>query len=239
MVSMLVAGAAGFGAEAVNLSPVALFFQAGIVVKVVMFGLLIASIWSWAIIFEKWTAFLRLDSKANAFEKSFWSGRPLSELRTSLAKRKDDPMARVFNAGMLTLDTELEGQVRPAEGASERITASMRVAASRVLDQLERRLGVLATVGSVAPFVGLFGTVWGIMTTFGKIGATGSTNLTVVAPGLAEALFATALGLFAAIPATMAYNAFAARIGRYGTRLEAFADEFSAHLSRELARGRI
>ncbi len=232
---------AGVAVGAIDLSPFALFLQASVVVKIVMIGLVAASVWSWAIIFEKWTSLTRLERQAKAFERTFWSGRALEELRGAFPeKRAGDPMARVFHAGLRALDAETDGgRPKDVDGAGGRIAAAMNVAASRVLDELERRLGFLATVGAVAPFVGLFGTVWGIMKTFGGIAESGATSLVVVAPGLAEALFATALGLLAAVPAVTAYNKFAGDLGRYGGRLEAFAQEFAAHLAREMARGRL
>lgn len=237
MYDTLLFTAIGAAAAPVDLSPLTLFMKADAVVKLVMIGLLATSVWSWAIIVEKVRAVARLQRQAMSFEKAFWSGRSLEELRKGLAGRKTDPMARIFHAGVRAFDAEQATGLR-SEEAGTRIVAAMRVAAGRVLEDLERRTGFLATVGSVAPFVGLFGTVWGIMNTFGRIAETGATSLIVVAPGLAEALFATALGLIAAIPATTAYNKIISDIARYGGRLDAFGEEFGAHLSRELANPR-
>jgi biopolymer transport protein TolQ len=213
-----------------------LFLQAGLVVKVVMAILIIASIWSWGVIFEKSLLFSRLKSKAVRFEDAFWSGRPLDELHRKLGDKGDHPMARVFSAGMneWTRAKDIARAEGLVAGARDRIEKVMNVVVARELENAERNLGVLATIGSAAPFVGLFGTVWGIMTAFQAIAATKDTNLAVVAPGIAEALFATALGLLAAIPAVVGYNRYAAALNSYSVRLQGFADEFSAILSRQL-----
>lgn len=213
-----------------------LFLQAGLVVKVVMAILIIASIWSWMVIFDKSLLFGRLKSKSARFEDAFWSGRPLDELHRKLGDKGDHPMARVFAAGMneWTRAKDVARGEGLVAGARDRIEKVMNVVVARELEQAERNLGVLATIGSAAPFVGLFGTVWGIMTAFQAIAATKDTNLAVVAPGIAEALFATALGLLAAIPAVVGYNRYAAALNSYSVRLQGFADEFSAILSRQL-----
>src|SRR3984957_892666 len=178
-----------------------------------------------------------LKRKAKRFEKLFWSGQSLDELYQQFAARNDHPMAAMFVAALREWRRAFEGGA-PREsqipGIKERIDKAMSVTIMRETDGIERQLGFLATVGSVAPFIGLFGTVWGIMNSFSAIAARHDTTLAVVAPGIAEALFATAMGLFAAVPAVIFYNRFINEIGRYTTRLEAFSDEFSAILSRQL-----
>ncbi|GAB4542360.1 MAG: protein TolQ [Parvularculaceae bacterium] len=231
--------AAGAGlSSAAEFSLTNLFFQADPVVKGVMAILVLASIWSWAIIFDKAMSYGKLKKLANRFEDMFWSGRPLDELYKKLGNRADHPMARVFVAAMAEWNkTKDVGRTTPETGvigAKDRIEKVMNVAVRRELEKAERNLGFLATVGSAAPFVGLFGTVWGIMNAFQAIALTKDTNLAVVAPGIAEALFATALGLFAAIPAVVAYNRFAAFLNSYAVRLQGFADEFATILSRQI-----
>jgi len=217
-------------------SLLSLFLSAGLVVKLVM-GLLIASsVWSWAVIIDKSLLFGRLKVKASKFEDAFWSGRPLDELHRKLGDKGDHPMARVFSAGMTewARAKDIGRGDGLVAGARDRIDKVMNVCVSRELESAERNLGVLATIGSAAPFVGLLGTVWGIMTAFQAIAATKDTNLAVVAPGIAEALFATALGLLAAIPAVVGYNRYSSALNSYAVRLQGFADEFSAILSRQL-----
>ncbi|MEM1397173.1 MAG: protein TolQ [Pseudomonadota bacterium] len=213
-----------------------LFLSAGLVVKAVMFLLAFSSVWSWAVIIDKSLLFGRLKRKANRFESAFWSGKPLEDLSRKMGDRGDDPMSRVFSAGMTEWARAKESGVSAtlAVGARDRIDRVMNVTVSRELEEAERNLGVLATIGSAAPFVGLFGTVWGIMTAFQAIAATKDTNLAVVAPGIAEALFATALGLLAAIPAVVGYNRYSAALNSYAVRLEGFANEFATILSRQL-----
>ena len=213
------------------------FLRADVIVKTVMVLLLLASLWSWAIIINKWIVLGRLKRKAARFEKVFWSGQSLDELYQQFAAHNDHPLAAMFVAALREWRRAFEGGT-PKEsqvlGIKERIEKSMTVTIIRETDGIERQLGFLATVGSVAPFIGLFGTVWGIMNSFSAIAARHDTTLAVVAPGIAEALFATAMGLFAAVPAVIFYNRFINEIGRYANRLEAFADEFSAILSRQL-----
>ena len=187
-----------------------LFMQAGPVVKIVMFGLLLASIWAWAIIIEKLFAFRRARREADRFEQQFWSGQSLDELYSGLSRGRTFSMASLFVAAMREWKRSVEGNIRAMGGIQLRVEKVMDVTISREMEQLDRRLLFLATVGSTAPFIGLFGTVWGIMTSFQAIAASKNTNLAVVAPGIAEALFATALGLLAAIPAVVFYNKFAA-----------------------------
>ncbi len=214
-----------------------LFISAGIVVKAVMGILALASIWSWAVIIDKSMLFGRLKRQSARFEDAFWSGRPLDELHRKLGDKADHPMARVFSAGMTEWQRAKDVGARAeslAVGAKDRIEKVMNVAVSRELETAERNMGVLATVGSASVYVGLLGTVWGIMTAFQAIAATKDTNLAVVAPGIAEALFATALGLLAAIPAVVGYNRYSAALNSFSVRLQGFADEFSAILSRQI-----
>lgn len=208
--------------------------QAHIVVQLVMVGLVLASIWSWAIMIEKWLAFRSATKSASDFEKVFWSGHSLEELYRTLSTRQNKSMAAVFIAAMREWKRTQESQVRSFHGLQQRVDRVMDVAISRESDKLQSRLLFLATVGSTSPFIGLFGTVWGIMTAFQAIAVSQDTNLAVVAPGIAEALFATALGLVAAIPAVAAYNKLSDMANRHITRLEGFADEFSAILSRQI-----
>ena len=211
-----------------------LFMTAHPVVKFVMIGLLLASIWAWAIIIEKLFAFRRARREADSFEQQFWSGQSLEELYAGLSRGRTLSMAALFVAAMREWKRSFEGNARAVGGLQMRIEKVMEVTIAREVERLEKRLLVLATVGSAGPFVGLFGTVWGIMTSFQSIAASKNTSLAVVAPGIAEALFATALGLVAAIPATIFYNKFAAEVNRQAQRLEGFADEFAAILSRQI-----
>ena len=213
-----------------------LFLSAGLVVKAVMGILAISSVWSWAVIIDKSLLFGRLKRKSNRFETQFWSGKSLEDLYRKTGDKGDHPMARVFTAGMTEWSRakDIGRSEALAVSARDRIDRVMNVTVSRELEEAERNLGVLATIGSAAPFVGLFGTVWGIMTAFQAIAATKDTNLAVVAPGIAEALFATALGLLAAIPAVIGYNRYSAALNSFAVRLEGFTNEFAAILSRQL-----
>jgi len=217
-----------------DLSIFGLFWAAHIVVKVVMLGLLVASVWVWAIVIDKTVLFNRSRHAMDRFEKNFWSGQSLEELYRSLSERPTYSMAALFVAAMREWKRSFESQVRSFAGLQMRIEKVMEVTIAREIERLERRLLVLATVGSAGPFVGLFGTVWGIMTSFQSIAASKNTSLAVVAPGIAEALFATAIGLVAAIPATIFYNKFASEVNKQTQRLEGFADEFAAILSRQI-----
>lgn len=218
-------------------TPVGLFLRADIVVKVVLALLILASFWSWVLIIDKTVAFGSLYRKANSFESTFWSGRSLDDLYAQHSHGADQPFTAVFVAALREWKRSFEGGP-PKEwqlaGLKERVEKAMNVSIQREVEKIERGLGYLATVGSTAPFVGLFGTVWGIMTSFQAIAARQDTTLAVVAPGIADALFATALGLVAAIPAVIAYNRFLSEVGRYTGRLEAFAEEFWTFLSRQL-----
>ena len=231
-----VASAAIAGSVTHDLSIWGLFLQADIIVKLVMIILVLASFWCWAIIFEKLLRMRRLWGQAEEFEEAFWSGGSLEDLYDRIDNRPKEPMSSVFTAAMR------EWRRSASKGLSEtfqkasltqRIDRVMQVTMGREMEGLERHMSFLATVGSTAPFIGLFGTVWGIMNSFNAIAQSKDTSLAVVAPGIAEALFATALGLVAAIPAVVAYNKLSTDLGRYAARLEAFGNEFSAILSRQ------
>jgi biopolymer transport protein TolQ len=212
-----------------------LALNASFVVQVVMVGLALASIWSWAIIFEKLYVYSRTRSANARFEQTFWSGQSLEDLYLALGPRSQTGLSAIFMAAMREWKRSQESAVRAGfQGVQKRIEKVMDVQVQKEMGNLEAGLLFLATVGSATPFVGLFGTVWGIMTSFQAIANSQNTNLAVVAPGIAEALFATALGLLAAIPATIFYNKFTADTAKIGARLENFADEFSAIISRQL-----
>ena len=211
-----------------------LFWQAHWLVKTVMTGLILCSVWVWAIAIDKTFLFRRIRRSADGFEQAFWSGQSLEELYTSLAAKPGHSTGALFVAAMREWKRSFEGHARSFAGLQMRIEKVMNVAISREVEHMERWLLVLATVGSAGPFVGLFGTIWGIMTSFQSIAASKNTSLAVVAPGIAEALFATAIGLVAAIPATIFYNKFISEVNRQTQRLEGFADEFSAILSRQI-----
>jgi len=223
---------------AAAITPWGLFLQADLIVKVVILLLLLASVWCWAIIFDKTRRLARLRRRADAFEDRFWSGGSLDELYDEIGRRPEDPMSAIFAAAMHEWrQSSLAGQpADPARRASlqQRIERAMNTTLAREMVQLERYMSFLASISANATFIGLFGTVWGIMNSFTAIAAAQNTNLAVVAPGIAEALFATALGLIAAIPAGFAYNKIATDLGRYASRLEIFAEEFAAILSRQL-----
>ena len=217
-----------------SLSLLSLFWQAHIVVKLVMLGLLVSSIWSWAIIIDKVLLFGRVRRQMDRFEKVFWSGQSLEELYRSISNRPATSMAALFIAAMREWKRSFESGARSPMGLQMRIDKVLDVTLAREAERLESRLLFLATVGAAGPFIGLFGTVWGIMSSFQAIAASKNTSLAVVAPGIAEALMATAIGLFAAIPAVIAYNKLASSAGKISSRLEGFADEFSAILSRQI-----
>jgi biopolymer transport protein TolQ len=212
-----------------------LFWQAGWVVKLVMLGLGVASVWCWAIIIEKWIMVRRMNAANDRFEESFWSGQSLDDLYLSQGSRESMGLSAIFMAAMREWKRSQDAAMRAGfQGVKERIEKVMDVQIQKEMGRVESRLLFLATTGSATPFIGLFGTVWGIMTSFQAIANSQNTNLAVVAPGIAEALFATAIGLLAAIPATIFYNMFTSDAGKIGTRLENFADEFSAIISRQL-----
>jgi len=218
-----------------DLSLWGLFIEADIVVKLVMLGLLAASVWVWAVVFEKWTSLRRVNRDADAFEDRFWSGGSLDELYDQEGAKPVHPMAAVFGAAMgeWRRSARVAGADMSRSGARDRVDRAITVTVQREMDRLERWMIFLASVGATAPFIGLFGTVWGIMHSFSAIAALHNTNLAVVAPGIAEALFATAIGLVAAIPAVLAYNKISNDLGRFASRLEGFGAEFSAILSRQ------
>jgi biopolymer transport protein TolQ len=217
-----------------DLSLFTLFWQAHWVVKTVMIGLLVCSVWVWAIAIDKLVLFTRTKRATERFEQAFWSGQSLEELYRSVASKPTHSMAALFVAAMREWKRSFEAPHRAFAGLQMRIEKVMDVTIAREIERLERRLLVLATVGSASPFVGLFGTVWGIMNSFQSIAASKNTSLAVVAPGIAEALFATAIGLVAAIPATIFYNKFSSEVNKQAQRMEGFADEFSAILSRQI-----
>lgn len=213
-----------------------MFMQADWVVKLVMILLIMASFWCWAIIIEKWYLFRNVKSKAARFENEFWSSEALDKFYEKSKKRANHPMAIIFVAAMEEWFRSKSGGAQQGLKISlrERIVQVMQVARNRELENVESGLGFLATVGSSAPFIGLFGTVWGIMNAFHAIAASKNTSLVAVAPGIAEALFATAIGLFAAIPAVIAYNKFSNELARFSNKLEDFSIEFDTILSRQL-----
>lgn len=221
-------------AEVLDFSLWALFMKADWIVKSVMILLVAASFWTWAIIIDKALAFARLNGKAKRFETFFWSGRPLEELYRRIGQKRDHPMAVVFVAAMKEWNRSYDS-ADDQNVLQHRLDRTMSIAMTKELTKIERHLPFLATIGSTAPFIGLFGTVWGIMNAFQSIALSRDTNLAVVAPGIAEALFATALGLLAAIPAVMAYNKFSGDLNRYATKLETFADEFSGLITHNSA----
>ena len=228
--------AAGAVATAHQITIWGLFWQADLLVKLVMIMLLAASVWCWAIIIEKLMRIRRLNAQADAFEEAFWSGGSLDALYDRIGKRPEDPMSATFAAGMRewrhAADRGLGSSMKTS--LQQRVERVMAVTIGREMARAERYMTLLASVGSTAPFIGLFGTVWGIMNSFTSIAASNNTSLAVVAPGIAEALFATAMGLLAAIPAVIAYNKFSTDLARYADRLETFAGEFAAILSRHL-----
>jgi biopolymer transport protein TolQ len=211
-----------------------MFWQASILVKLVMLGLLSASVWSWAIIINKAILYARTRRAMDKFEQVFWSGTSLEELYTTLSARPATGMASLFVAAMREWKRSVQNVGSSFMGLQARIDKVLDVSISREVERLESNLLFLATVASAGPFVGLFGTVWGIMTSFRGIAASKNTSLAVVAPGIAEALLATALGLFAAIPALVAYNKLSGDVAKSQARMEGFADEFSSILSRQI-----
>ena len=212
-----------------------MFMNADMVVKAVMIMLVLASVWSWTVIFEKLFTLRILNRRADEFENAFWSGATIDDLYERMGPRPRDPMAAVFVTAMMEWRRAAgRGAEEIRSGLENRIERVMQVTTARELDRVERYMTFLASTGSTAPFVGLFGTVWGIMNSFQAIALSKNTNLAVVAPGIAEALFATALGLLAAIPAVLAFNKLSRDLDRYAGRVNAFASEFLAILSRQI-----
>lgn len=234
-------GAALAGSVSHDLSIIGLFLNADLVGKLVILMLVFASVWCWAIIFEKLKTVKSTKRRADKFEEAFWSGEPLDKLYDRVKQSRPDPILKTFLAGMEEWRlgmADTKGSDGLGTNLQQRIERSMSVAIGREMDKLERNMTFLANVGSAAPFIGLFGTVWGIMRSFTAIAGAKNASLAVVAPGIAEALFATAIGLAAAIPAVIAYNKFSSDLNRYNDRLENFATEFSAILGRHLAKGK-
>lgn len=224
-----------------DMSIFGLFAHADLVGKSVILMLVFASVWCWAIIFDKIRVMKATKRRADKFEEAFWSGEPLDKLYERVRQSRPDPILKTFLSGMEEwrqgmADTKSNGSDGLGTNLQQRIERSMSVTIGREMDKLERNMTFLANVGSAAPFVGLFGTVWGIMRSFTAIAGAKNASLAVVAPGIAEALFATAIGLAAAIPAVIAYNKFSSDLNRYNERLENFAVEFSAILGRHLAK---
>ena len=221
-------------AQEIDFSMLALFARATFVVKIVMILLLVASFWSWATIIQKFISYARIKRASVSFDKAFWSGEPLDELFEQMGPQPTGPSEKIFAAGMLEWRRSHRNDGGLIAGAQARIDRSMDVAIAKESEGLNKGLTFLATVGSTGPFVGLFGTVWGIKHAFEQIAISQNTNLAVVAPGIAEALLATGLGLLAAIPAVVFYNKLSSDSDRIVGGYEAFADEFSTILSRQL-----
>ena len=219
-----------------RLDPVQLFFDADIVVQSVMAGLIIASVWVWAIIISFSLRMSGIGKRTEAYERDFWKAADIDAFQAERGAKEagEIPSARVVAAGLGEWRRSTAAKVIDREGTRQRLVAVMDSAVAQEADRLAERLNFLATVGSVAPFVGLFGTVWGIMNSFFQIGSQQNSSLAVVAPGISEALFATAIGLFAAIPAVIAYNRFSHRVNQLEARMQRFADRFHASLSRDL-----
>ena len=234
---------AAASAPALDMSVFGLFMMADPVVKAVMLLLIGASVWCWAIIFDKMTRIRRQKRGAEEFDDLFWSGGSLDDLYNNLGDEPDSAQAKVFVSAMREwrratvkgLTSGLRGELKSS--VLTRIERNMSLTITREMDRLERGMNFLASIGSVSPFVGLFGTVWGIMNSFTSIAESKNTSLAVVAPGIAEALFATALGLLAAIPAVAAYNKFSGDMDKIGTSLDVFAQEFTTLLGRQLDEG--
>ncbi len=235
MTLALLSAAASAAGTPTRLNPVDLFLQADIIVQAVMLGLILASVWVWMIIVSFSLRVGVMRKKSREYEAEFWEQRDREALLTKQA-RKEVPAARVAAAGLDEWRKSTAKQPVDRDAARQRIAAAMDSQIAEEADALAGRLNFLATVGSVAPFVGLFGTVWGIMNSFFQIGAQQSASLAVVAPGIAEALFATAIGLFAAIPAVIAFNRFGGAVDQYEATLQRFADKLHMGLSRELDR---
>ncbi|MDE2303862.1 MAG: protein TolQ [Sphingomonadales bacterium] len=228
--------AASFATGPARLNPIDLFRNADIVVQVIMAGLFLASLWVWTIIISFSLRIAGLRRRSDAYERDFWQARDLDAFQAPFAK-SELPAARVIGAAMAEWRRSTGGKALDPLGTRERLATVMATVVEQEGERLGERLNFLATVGSVAPFVGLFGTVWGIMSAFFQIGQEQNSSLAVVAPGIAEALAATAVGLFAAIPAVIAYNRFGHRVNAFEARLQRFADRFLVSLSRELEQG--
>lgn len=224
-------------ADSSMLNPVALFLEADFVVKAVMIGLVVASVWSWAIIIDKAIRFATMNSQANAFEDAVGSGRSLEEIAAQAGPNPVHPLPRMLVIALSDWrEARTRGTLTEGQGSllMSRIDRALDSLIARESQRVENGLGVLSVVATSSPFIGLFGTVWGIMNAFGAIASAGNTNLTTVAPAISEALFATAVGLFAAIPAYIAYNKFSIDAGKFTGRLESFADDLQAAVARRL-----
>ncbi len=223
-------------AAGATISPLGLFLQADIIVKIVMVGLLLASVWTWGIIIAQWIKMRRINKGSDRYEREFWGAEDVDAFQD--ANRSSDlPGSKVVSAGLAEWRRSTKGTI-DRDGTRARLATAMGASVAAEIDKIGDRLNILATVSSAAPFIGLFGTVWGIMRSFTAIAAEQNSSLAVVAPGIAEALFATALGLFAAIPALIAYNRFSHGLNKLEARLNRFADGFHATLSRELEMAR-
>ena len=220
--------------QQIDFSLIALFMRASLIVKIVMVLLILASFWSWALIIQKLLKFAAARADATKFDRAFWSGEPLDDLYDRIGQTPRGAPERIFAAGMGEWRKSQDDQGGMIPGTQQRIDRAMNVAIGREEARLTRGLSWLATIGSTAPFIGLFGTVWGIKTAFEQIAIAQDTSLAVVAPGIAEALVATALGLVAAIPAVIFYNKLSTDSDRIINGYEAFADEFATILSRQL-----
>ena len=232
-IAALIVSAAAAPATSAHLNPVRLFLDADIVVQVVMAGLLLASVWVWTIIVSFSLRSGAIRKRCDTYEREFWKAGDIDAFQAERGKG-DVPVARVAAAGLAEWRRSTGAKSFDRDGTRQRLAGAMDSAIAQEAERLAVRLNFLATVGAVAPFVGLFGTVWGIMNSFYQIGQQQSSSLAVVAPGISEALFATAIGLFAAIPAVIAYNRFSHRVDQLEARLQRFADRFHASLSREL-----
>ncbi len=221
-------------ARELDFSLMALFVRASITVQLVMLVLVLASFWSWAIIIRKFLSFRQARREAAEFDRAFWSGEPLDELFEAVGAQPHGSSQKIFASGMMEWRRSHRQDGNLIAGAQARIDRSMDVAIAKEAEYLQAGLSFLATVGSISPFVGLFGTVWGIKTAFEEIAISQNTSLAVVAPGIAEALLATGLGLLAAIPAVIFYNKLSADSDRLMSGYDAFADEFATILSRQL-----
>ncbi|MEP2783787.1 MAG: protein TolQ [Pseudoruegeria sp.] len=221
-------------AQEIDFSILALFMRATLTVKLVMIMLIVASFWSWATIIQKLIMYRKARASAEEFDRAFWSGEPLDELFDKVGSKPGGASEKVFSAGMMEWRRSHRQDGGLIAGAQARIDRSMDVAIAKESEDMNKGLSLLATVGSTAPFIGLFGTVIGIMNAFVEIAQQQNTNLAVVAPGIAEALLATGLGLLAAIPAVIFYNKLSADSDRIVGGYEAFADEFATILSRQL-----
>ena len=224
---------AASAASSQRLNPVKLFLDADIVVQLIMVGLLLASVWVWTLIVSLTLRLNRVRSQCEAYEHEFWKSKDMEAFNAS-KRQSETPSARVVSAALGEWRRSLAGKKFDPEGVRQRLAGAMDSAVASEADKLGDRLSFLATVGSVAPFVGLFGTVWGIMNSFFQIGEQQNSSLAVVAPGISEALFATAIGLFAAIPAVIAYNRFSHKVNSIEARLQRFATRVLAAFSRDL-----